>query len=202
MEREAWKALAAKKTKLFYFYPQEFLYLYTLNLQPLWTSVKASFQNRKAGLEIARLMVLNGIRLDKSGRFYVNNIVIPDMSIARAAGVDRRAVRETAKFIMSEPQLMSILSKIKPSGSSLVEVAKELGFSVLIIESDPHESGVIADVSRVIAKYKVVIRQALADDPDLVPEPKLTLVVEGTLPSSALDEIRKLKCVKSLKLQN
>jgi predicted regulator of amino acid metabolism with ACT domain len=168
----------------------------------LWTSVKSSFQNRKAGLEIARLMVLNGIRLDKSGRFYVNNIVIPDMSIARAAGVDRRAVRETAKFIISEPQLMSILSKIKPSGSSLVEVAKELGFSVLIIESDPHESGVIADVSRVIAKYKVVIRQALADDPDLVPEPKLTLVLEGILPSSALDEIRKLKCVKSLKLQN
>jgi len=168
----------------------------------LWTSVRASLQNRKAGLEIARLMVLNGIRLDRSGRFYVGDIAIPDISIARAAGVDRRAVRETAKFILSSPQLMSIFGKIKPSGSSLVEVAKELGFSVLIIESDPHESGVIADVSSVIAKNKVVIRQALADDPDLVPEPKLTLVMEGSLPSSAIDEIRKLSCVKSLKLQN
>lgn len=168
----------------------------------MWPTVSASFQNRKAGIEIARLMVLNGIRLDKSGRFYIGDIMVPDISIARAAKVDRRAVRETAKFIMSRPQLMSILSKLKPSGSSLVDVAKQLGFSVLIIESDPHASGVIADVSSVIARHKVVIRQALADDPDLVPEPKLTLVLESSLPPSAIDEIRKLSCVKSLKIQN
>ncbi|MEM3684161.1 MAG: hypothetical protein QXX17_01440 [Conexivisphaerales archaeon] len=168
----------------------------------MWNSVKSSFQNRKAGLEIAKLMLLNGIRIDSSGKFYVGSVAISDMAIARAAGVDRRAVRETARFIMSEPQLMSILGKIRPSGSSLVEVAKQLGFSVLVVESDPHASGVIAEVSNVIAKYKVVIRQALADDPDLVPEPRLTLVLEGNLPSDAIDEIRRLSCVRSLKLQN
>lgn len=181
---------------------RQYLYLSNSKASMLWSAVSEAFQNRKAGLAIARLMIENGIRIDSSGRFYVGDVHISDVAIARAASVDRRAVRETARFILNNRQLNSILTKLKPSGSSLVNVAKELGFSVLKIESDPHASGVIAEVSEILAKHKVVIRQALADDPDLVPEPRLTLVVEGQLPSSALDEIRNLSCVKSLMIQN
>jgi predicted regulator of amino acid metabolism with ACT domain len=168
----------------------------------LWSSVKASFQNRKAGLAVARVMIENGVRLDRSGRFFVGDIEVPDTSIAKAASVDRRAVRETAKFIMSDKSLMSVFGRLRPSGSSLADVAKQLGFSVLKVESDPHSPGVISQVSGVLARHHVVIRQALADDPDLVPEPRLTLVVEGQLSADALDEIRSLKVVKSLMLQN
>jgi predicted regulator of amino acid metabolism with ACT domain len=151
---------------------------------------------------VAQIMIQNGIRLDSKGRFYVGPVRITDTAIARAAGVDRRAVRETAKFILSNRSLASLFLKLRPFGSSLVDIAKALGYSVLRIESDPHSWGVISDVTSVLAKHRIVVRQALADDPDLIPEPRLTLVVEGRLPPEAVEQIRSLKCVKSLTLPN
>ncbi|MDG6929229.1 MAG: ACT domain-containing protein [Nitrososphaerota archaeon] len=166
----------------------------------MWSSVQSLLQNRKAGLSIARVMLEHGIRIDHSGRFFVGDVAISDSSLARAAGVDRRAVRETAGYILSKAELKAVLSKIRPFGASLAEVASLLRFSVLRIHAEPHAPGVISDVSSVLAGHNIVIRQALADDPDLVPEPRLTLVVEGDLPASALEEIRALDCVRSLTL--
>ncbi|MDG6934004.1 MAG: hypothetical protein JRN68_04850 [Nitrososphaerota archaeon] len=168
----------------------------------MWSTVSRSFQNRKAGLAVARVMIESGIRLDEKGRLYVGNVRISDTALARAAGVDRRVVRETAHFILSEKALASLFSKLRPFGSSLADIAKDLGYSVLKIESDPHNWGVISDVTSVLARHRIVVRQALADDPDLILEPRLTLVVEGRLPSSAVEQIRSLKCVKSLILPN
>ncbi|MEM0288113.1 MAG: ACT domain-containing protein [Nitrososphaerota archaeon] len=146
-------------------------------------------------------MIENGIRVDDSGRFFVGEIEISDTAISRAASVDRRAVRETATYVLSHPELKSILCKIRPFGSSLADVASALGFSVITIEADPKAPGILADVAGVLAKRGIVIRQALADDPELVPEPKLTIVAEGNLPPDTLEEMRSLKSVKTIMLK-
>jgi len=44
----------------------------------------------------------------------------------------------------------------------------------------------------VLARNKVGIRQIITDDPDLYPEPKMMVVVEGKLPRKAAEELRAL----------
>ena len=168
----------------------------------MWNNVKDYFIKRKAGLEIARLMIEYGIRLDRSRRFYVGDVEIPDTSLARAAGVDRRVVRDTADYILQDEQMLSLFEKLKPAGASLVDVATMLGFTVLKVTADPHKLGIISAVSSVLMQHGVIIRQALADDPDLYPEPVLTLVLEGRVPAKAVEELNKLKLVTSLTLMS
>ena len=52
--------------------------------------------------------------------------------------------------------------------------------------------GLTAKVASVLARHKVGIRQIITDDPDLYPEPKMMVVVQGKLPRKAVDELRAL----------
>ncbi|MEM3436955.1 MAG: hypothetical protein QXP55_00265 [Nitrososphaerales archaeon] len=164
----------------------------------MWKRIQTQFKKQKGRLNVVRKMIELGIRVDENGKLYVGDTEINDTAIARAVGVDRRVVRSTTKQILENPELREIFTRIRPVGASLVDVAKFLNYSVLVIKSDPHKPGVIASVTSVLAKYNLVVRQALADDPDLVPEPCLTLVVDGKIPAKAMDEIRSLPLVKSL----
>lgn len=164
----------------------------------LWKKIQTRFKKQKGRLNVVRKMIELGIRIDENGKLYVGDAELDDTAVARAAGVDRRVVRSTTKQILDNSELREIFTRIKPVGASLVEVAKVLDYSVLVIRSDPHKPGVIANVTSVLAKYNLVVRQALADDPDLVPEPCLTLVIDGKIPAKAIDEITSLPLVKSL----
>jgi predicted regulator of amino acid metabolism with ACT domain len=164
----------------------------------MWSAVKGHFVKRKAGLQVVRLLIEGGIRVDESGRFYVAGAEIADISLARAAGVDRRVVRDTADYILGDEQMKPIFTKLRPAGTSLVGVSSQLGYTVLKIKADPHRSGILAGVSSVLAKHDILVRQALADDPDLHPEHALTLVVEGHIPAGAVEEIQRLPYVSSI----
>jgi len=146
-------------------------------------------------------MIELGVGMDDSGGLKVGAISVGDSSLANAAGVDRRVVRNAVKQILNDSDLKAIFTNVKPIGTSLVDVAKQFGYSVLVVNADPHRPGVISGISTILSKYDVVIRQALADDPDFTPNPVLTLVIDGQVPSEALSMIRSLKLVKSLTLK-
>ena len=76
-----------------------------------------------------------------------------------------------------------------------------LGYSVLIISANPYEPGVISDVSNALARNGLVIRQALADDPNTIDSAKLTLVIEGKVPSDIITKLRSLSCVDGITLK-
>jgi predicted regulator of amino acid metabolism with ACT domain len=175
-----------------------FKYDYEYICLKLWKRIQTQFKKQKGRLNVVRKMVELGIRVGENGKLYVGEVEVNDTAIARAAGVDRRVIKSTTKQILKNPELRDIFTRIKPVGASLVDVAKILDYSVLVIRSDPHKPGVIASVTSVLAKHNLVVRQALADDPDLIPEPCLTLVVDGKIPTEAIDEIRSLPLVKSL----
>src|SRR5207237_9156684 len=96
--------------------------------------------------------------------------------------------------------LNCLFSTLCPICSSLITIASKLGYSAIVIEAQPRKSGVIAAVAGVLAKHDLVIRQALADDPDMVPEAKMTLVVEGSLSGKAMEELNDLKLGRSIKI--
>lgn len=166
----------------------------------MWREVKERFSKQRGRMNVVKKMIELGLRVGEDGRIYVGDVEVSDVALARAAGVDRRVVRSTVKQILGDEALRDILTKVKPVGASLVDVASRLGFQVLVVEADPKMPGVIASVTSVLARYGVVVRQALADDPDLAPEPRLTLVVQGEVPAEALSEVRSSPLVKSLKI--
>jgi len=164
----------------------------------MWSNVKRQFSRQKVRLEIARKMIELGIRTGGDGRLYVRDVEIPFSALARAVGVDRRVVKQTIGQIKKTKILDELFSSMTPVGASLVPMAAKLGFHTLVIEADPRAAGVISAVSKVLADHGVVIRQALAEDPEMSPDAKLTLVVEGNLSGDLMDQLEQLLLVKSI----
>ena len=143
-------------------------------------------------------MIENGIGVAENGKIVVGSIEIPDTSIARAAQVDRRVVRKTVQQILNDEILRKIFMGIRPAGAFLAPIAKELGFYVVEIRADPTAAGIIAKAAEIIARENISIRQAVAEDPELFPEPKLILVLEKPLSGNGLNQLLKIPQVKSV----
>jgi hypothetical protein len=145
-------------------------------------------------------MIECGIRVSKDDKLYIGDVEQDYSAVSRAVGVDRRVVKQTVKQIRGNKYLYSIFSKTKPLGASLVDVVSVLGYTAVIIEADPRSPGVMAAVAEILSRHGTVVRQALADDPEMVPDAKLTLVVEGQLTAEAVAELKALRLVRSLKI--
>lgn len=131
-----------------------------------------------------------------SNKVFLGAIEIPNAKIARAVGVDRRTVSETITMISQDSRLHAIFSELEPAGASLKRNAKNLGFGVVeITAEDPTTVGILAGASKLLADAGISIRQALVDDPELDPDPKLVLIGEKIVPGELIPEILKIKGV-------
>ena len=71
-----------------------------------------------------------------------------------------------------------------------------MGLGVVEIASDnPSEVGILANAARVLAEHGVSIRQALVDDPEMNPDPRLTLIGDRVIPGKAIPLILKIRGV-------
>lgn len=87
-----------------------------------------------------------------------------------------------------------IFEEIRPAGHSLKEIAKHLKLGVVEITADDAKSpGILANSATLLTKGGLSIRQAIVDDPELSPEPKLTLIVEKKIPGELISELLKIK---------
>lgn len=149
------------------------------------------FAGQRAKIQVVSSLLRLGIRVDEKGGLYCGTIELAPVKVGRAFGVDRRVVIETAREIAQDERLFQIFSNLAPI-ANVSNVAKLLGHDVIEINADPNSVGVVAKVSAVLAKNRVAIRQIIADDPDLYPEPKMRLVVHGKLPHKAATQLRAL----------
>ncbi|MCX8194982.1 MAG: amino acid-binding ACT domain protein [Candidatus Micrarchaeota archaeon] len=149
------------------------------------------FAGNYAKLKVVSSMLRLGLKVDRAGRIYCGEIELAPAKMGRALGVDRRVVIETAKQIAADPELFPIFSSLLPT-ANVSGAAKFFGHDVIEIEANPSSVGVVNKVAEVLAKNKVVIRQIIADDPDLYPEPKMHLVVQGRLPQKVMAKLRAL----------
>ena len=150
------------------------------------------FAGQRAKIQVVSQLLRLGIRVDERGNLFCDKIALAPVKVGRAIGVDRRVVIETAREIARDERLFQIFSDLAPI-ANVSNVAKLLGHDVIEINADPHSVGVVAKVSSVLAKNHVTIRQIIADDPDLYPEPKMRVVVDGKLPQKAIGELRALR---------
>ncbi|MEM2927215.1 MAG: amino acid-binding protein [Candidatus Bathyarchaeia archaeon] len=161
----------------------------------MWNRVAEHFRGYPERLSVAKVIVENGLSV-RNGRIYCNDIEIPPIRIARIARVDRRTVAETVKTIEKNPELRPVFEGIRSAGLSLKEVARYLNLGVVeITPVDARMPGILAKASSLIAEKQISIRQAIVDDPELSPEPKLTLITEKKIPGELIPEFLKIRGV-------
>ncbi len=164
----------------------------------MWNSIKKHFEDYPERLKVARVLIENGLSI-QGNKICLNQIEIPPVRIARVAGVDRRTVNETLKIIEANQELRVIFEEIRPAGHSLKEIAKHLNLGVVeITVVNPKAQGILANSAMILTKGGLSIRQAIVDDPELSPEPKLTLIVEKKIPGELIPALLKIEGVAKI----
>jgi hypothetical protein len=164
----------------------------------MWAQVQKAFEGHPAQLSVARVFFGYGLRVREDGEIACGDIRIPAVQIAKEAGVDRRAVDATARVILERKELRNIFINLRPI-AYLKGVAQQLGLGVIeIIPKDAAKTGIISDVTRVVSKFGIRIRQAVADDPYFVAQPKLTIITDEPVGGKIIDALRKLPSVQSV----
>jgi predicted regulator of amino acid metabolism with ACT domain len=161
----------------------------------MWSNIKKYFEDYPERLKVARVLVENGLSV-RDGKIYLNEIEVPPVRVARVASVDRRTVNETLKAIKANRELRLIFEDLRSAGHSLKEVARHLDFGVVeITPVDARIPGILANAALILAKNGLSIRQAIVDDPELSPDPKLTLIAERKIPGELISEFLKINGV-------
>jgi predicted regulator of amino acid metabolism with ACT domain len=161
----------------------------------MWSKVVENLKGFPERITVARVLIENGLRVE-GGKIYCNDIEIPPIRISRVAGVDRRTVTQTVKAIERNPELQTIFKNLRSAGHSLKEIAKYLELGVVeITPTNAKTPGILAKAASLISEKNISIRQAIVDDPELSPEPKLTLIVEKKIPGELIPEFLKIEGV-------
>ena len=161
----------------------------------MWDNIRKYLEPYPERLKVARVLVENGLGI-RSGKIYINEIEVPPIRVARVAGVDRRTVNETLAAVKANRELKLIFEGLRSAGHSLKEIAKHLGLGVVeITPVDARMPGILANSAMLLAKKGLSIRQAIVDDPELSPEPQLSLIVEKKIPGELIPEFLKIKGV-------
>jgi predicted regulator of amino acid metabolism with ACT domain len=149
-------------------------------------------------MSVARVMIKYGLRVMENGEIGCGGIRIPAVQIAKEAGVDRRVVDFTARRILGDKKLRDIFENLEPI-AYLKGFAQQLGLGVIeIIPEDAARPGILREVTGVISKFGLSIRQSVSDDPNFVPQPKLTVITDEPVKGVVIESLRKLPSVRSV----
>lgn len=164
----------------------------------MWKRISEFLKDYPERLSVARILVKNGLSI-RDRKVYCNEIPVPIAGISRAAGVDRRTVMKTIEMIESNEELRRIFEGIRSAGTSLKEIARHLNLGVVeITPEDARLPGILARSASLLADRNISIRQAIVDDPELSPEPKLTLIAERKIPGDLIPEFLKIRGVSKV----
>ncbi len=181
---------------IIYNYPRTKIYI----VGSMWKEITAFFEGAPAKLKVAKLMVELGFRINEDFKIACGDVEISDSSIARAASVDRRVVRETVDDVLRDLRMRKIFTGMKPAGGLLKDIAPTFGYGVVEVRARADAVGVIAKSTELLAKANVGIRQILAEDPDLNPDPKLLIITERQVPGDVVSELLKVPTVTRVSL--
>lgn len=155
------------------------------------------FEKARGRKLVAIEFLKHGIRIDSKAKIYFGKIEIAPAKIARTLGVDRRVVIETAKSISKNEKLLQIFHRLEPR-AFIGKAAKEFGFDTIEIRANPKKKGIVAAVTKILAEEKILIRQIITDDPDLFPDPVLTIIIQGKLKPKAIKKLKELEFAESV----
>jgi predicted regulator of amino acid metabolism with ACT domain len=164
----------------------------------MWREILARFKGYPAQAKVMRLLLERGFQVSEKGRIVSGGIEIPHAKIAREISVDRRVVDATAEAILKDESLKKLFQNLK-SIPFLRDVAPWLNLGVIIITPrNAAKPGIVAEVTAVLAKNGISIRQVVTDDPYLAEDPKLTIITDKKVPGEVMTELISCSTVKSI----
>ena len=167
----------------------------------MWSEIIGKFKGMPSQEKVIRLLLERGFQVSPEGHVVSGKIVIPHTQIAHEAGVDRRVVDSTTEMILRDDVLRRVFQNIR-SIASLRDVAPLLGLGVIIITPDNAQNvGIIHDVTGVVEKYRISIRQCVTDDPYFTDDPKMTLITNDPVPGELVSDLKKIPYVRSVTIQ-
>lgn len=161
----------------------------------MWKKITQFCENSPSKLKVAKTLVEIGLRIGEGGKIYCGEIEIPATKLAAAVKVDRRVVKEVAKAILKDGELKNLFINLKPAGPLLRDVAPYLGYGVVELRAKPAAVGIIAAASALIAEEGISVRQILAEDAEIYPDPKLVIITEKPVPGELLPKLLKIPTV-------
>lgn len=139
--------------------------------------------------KVAEVMLRYGIS-EVDGKAFCGDVEITDSALARSAGVDRRVVRSALERIRDDTELDTIFSKLRPI-LMLDGIASEIGCSVLeIVPTDAKIPGILADVTSIIYRAGLSVRQAVVDDNGDREGSHLIIVMDGYMPPEIIPQLK------------
>ena len=166
----------------------------------MFDEIMRKFEGSPSQQAVIRLLLERGFSVNDDGRVVSGGIEIPNTGIAREIGVDRRVVDSTTTAILDDDELRRIFQNIS-SIPSLMDLAPVLDLSVLTIEpNDAERSGIVAEVTGLLAARDISIRQTVTEDPEFTDEPRLYVVTGDPLPGDLLNELSNLAFVRRISI--
>ncbi len=169
----------------------------------MWDYINKVFNNYPAERKVVQKMLKIGISvkiLYDGPKLFCDSIEIKPNSMARALHVDRRVIVNMIQKIIDDHELFDFFSNLEPM-SNFENSGSKIGFGVIeIIPVDASMPGIIAGVMKVLADNGISVRQFIADDPDLVDNPRAIIVTTNTVTGDILNNIKTVNGVKAVLL--
>jgi predicted regulator of amino acid metabolism with ACT domain len=166
----------------------------------MFETIMEKFEGSPGQQAVVRLLLERGFSVNEDGRVVSGSIEIPNTQVAEEAGVDRRVVDTTTDAVLADPELERIFRNISQI-PSLMDLAPLLDLTVLTIAvRSAGESGIIAEVTGLLADRGITIRQAVSEDPEFTDEPRLHIITEGPVPGELITELSELAFVRSIEI--
>lgn len=164
----------------------------------MWEKIQHYFDDAPSKLKVAKLLVEMGFRITEDGEIFCGSVEIQATKIARAIAIDRRVVTETAHAILETADLKQLFLHLKPAGPLLRDVAKYLGYGVVEIRAQPDAPGIIAAAATLLAQAGISIRQILAEDAAIYPDPKLVIITDHAIPGVLIQQLLHIPTVQQV----
>ncbi len=159
--------------------------------------VKEYFKEYSGQEKVAKFLIETGLSV-VDGDVYCNGVKMSPSKIGRMLEVDRRTVTATVDTIENTPDLSEVFSHLKAT-AFFKDVAMNTDAGLIeVIPTDPHKTGILAGISKIISDLGISIRQSITEDPEFKEEPKLFVITESTVPMDAVDEMRNVEGVLSV----
>jgi predicted regulator of amino acid metabolism with ACT domain len=163
--------------------------------------IMRKFKGSPSQQVVIKLLLTRGFSVNDKGRVVSGNIEIPHTQIAGELGIDRRVVDSTTSAILGDENLKPIFQNIS-SIPSLRDLAPVLKLSVLTVEvhkaGDP---GIVSEITSMIAKRGISIRQTISEDPEFTDKPKLYIITNEQLPGELVNELISLEFVRKIGIE-
>ena len=167
----------------------------------MFEEIMEKFSDSPSQQRVIRLLLERGFSVNDDGRVVSGGIEIPNTGIARELDVDRRVVDATTDAILADEQLRPIFQNIS-AVPSLMDLVPVLDLSVCTVAvRDANESGIVAEVTALIAEYEIPLRQVLSEDPEFTDEPVLYLITDEPLPGDLITELQSYRFVRRIELE-